>query len=117
MPSPWQDRPFGETVRGVTLDQSDRLYVPLYGEQPVTSDDGGLTWQKPGNVFYPGGDMVGSVPFAVSIGTSPNVAGLAYAWIQTRAGRGAQVGARSLDGGVTWQVVEHLCLVDWILVT
>jgi photosystem II stability/assembly factor-like uncharacterized protein len=116
VPSPWPGRPFGETVRAIAVDHAGRLYVALFGEPPVMTSDGGSTWQMSGNVFYPGGDALGSVPFAVSIGTSPNVAGLAFSWLQTRAGRGEQVGARTVDGGMTWQAIEHLCTGNWITV-
>ncbi|MCC7366819.1 MAG: exo-alpha-sialidase [Chloroflexi bacterium] len=88
----------------VAIDQTGRLYLLSY-EQMGISDDGGLSWQRP-RVFYPG-DTEGSVPYGVALGIAPTVPGMAYAWIKTRAGRGEQVTARSIDGGLTWQVVAR----------
>ena len=68
VPSPWSGRPFGQATRTIAVDQAGRVYVLFYGAQLVMSDDGGLTWQSSGNVFYAGGDALGSVPYALAVG-------------------------------------------------
>lgn len=107
VPSPWQGVAGWGAARAVVVDRGGQLYVLLYGGLHVMSNDGGQTWESSGNVTYPGGDAVGSVPYASSMGTSPTTPGLAYATMNTRAGRGEIVTARTTDGGVTWQVIER----------
>jgi hypothetical protein len=116
MASPPPEGHFGANAKSIAVDQAGRLYLPLYGEQPKMSDDGGVTWRRSGNVFYSDSDTIGSVPFAYAIGASPNIPGLAYAWIGTRAGTNVRVGARTTDGGATWYRIDHLCAGTRILV-